>query len=135
MEVAMGVAHPPDGQHHNNMIPSSYTRVEVHTVKPQFMQWPTDHPTLDGQKFLGEVMNQFIPWHKKDIVLNASSLPAVEQQVEGVIEEGEIFSLACDYLHEMPHSSPPPSNKMSEMPQPSEQCKDQRLHTVQVHEQ
>jgi hypothetical protein len=47
MEVATGVAHPPSGQHHNNMIPPDYTRVEVHTVKPQFMQWPIDHPTLD----------------------------------------------------------------------------------------
>ena len=32
MEVAMGVAHPPGGLHHNNKIPPDYTR-EVHTVK------------------------------------------------------------------------------------------------------
>ena len=38
MEVAMGVAHPPGGLHHNNKIPLDYTRVEVHTVKPEFMQ-------------------------------------------------------------------------------------------------
>ena len=37
MEVATGVAHPPDGLHHNNKIPLDYTRVEVHTVKPEFM--------------------------------------------------------------------------------------------------
>ena len=37
MEVAMGVAHPPGGLHHNNKIPPDYTRVEVHTVKPEFM--------------------------------------------------------------------------------------------------
>ena len=37
MEVAMGVAHPSSGLHHNNKIPPDYTRVEVHTVKPEFM--------------------------------------------------------------------------------------------------
>ena len=37
MEVAMGVAHPPGGLHHNNKIPPDYTRVEVHTMKPEFM--------------------------------------------------------------------------------------------------
>ena len=37
MEVATGVAHPPGGLHHNNKILSEYTRVEVHTVKPEFM--------------------------------------------------------------------------------------------------
>jgi hypothetical protein len=48
MEVATGVAHPPGGQHHNNRIPPDYTRVEVHTVKPKFMQWHKDHPTPNG---------------------------------------------------------------------------------------
>ena len=37
MEVATGVAHPPGGLHHNNKIHLDYTRVEVHTVKPEFM--------------------------------------------------------------------------------------------------
>jgi hypothetical protein len=46
-------------------------------------------------------MNQFILWHKKDNVLNASSPPAVER-VEGVLEEGEILSPSRDYLPEMP---------------------------------
>jgi hypothetical protein len=64
MEVATGVVHPPGGLHHNNRIPPNYTRVEVHTVKPEFMQWRIDYPTPDGQQFLGEVMNQFILWNK-----------------------------------------------------------------------
>ena len=37
MEVAIGVAHPPSGLHHNNKILPDYTRVEVHIVKPEFM--------------------------------------------------------------------------------------------------
>jgi hypothetical protein len=134
MEVAMGVAHPPRSQHHNNRIPPDYTRVEVHTVKPEFMQWPIDHPTPDGQRFLGEVMNQFILWHKKDIVLDASSPPGVEQVV-GVVEEGEILSPSRDHLPEMPQSSPPPRNEMPDMPQPFEPYKDQGPDAVPIHEQ
>jgi hypothetical protein len=48
MEVATGVAHPPSRLHHNNRIPPNYTRVEVHIVKPEFMQWRIDYPTPDG---------------------------------------------------------------------------------------
>ena len=72
MEVAIGVAHPPGGLHHNNRIPPDYTRVEVHTMKPELMQWRIDYPTPDGHQLLREVMNQFILWHKRDIVLTAS---------------------------------------------------------------
>ena len=86
MEVVTGVAHPPSGLHHNNRIPPDYTRVEVHTVKPEFMQWRIDYPTPDGQQLLGEVMNQVILWHKRDIVLTASSPPV--QRLERVIKEG-----------------------------------------------
>jgi hypothetical protein len=53
----MGVAHPPSSLHHNNRIPLDYTRVEVHTVKPEFMQWRIDYPTPNGQQLLREVMN------------------------------------------------------------------------------
>ena len=58
MEVAMGVAHPPGGLHHNNKIPPNYTRVEVHTVKPEFMQWRIDYATPEGLVLLGDVMGQ-----------------------------------------------------------------------------
>ena len=64
MEVATGVAHPPGGLHHNNKIPPDYTRVEVHTVKPEFMQWRIDYATPEGLVLLGDVMGQFILWHK-----------------------------------------------------------------------
>ena len=56
MEVATGVAHPPGGLHHNNKIPPDYTRVEVHIVKPEFMQWRIDYATPEGLVFLGHVM-------------------------------------------------------------------------------
>ena len=60
MEVATGVAHPPGGLHHNNKIPPDYTRVEVHTVKPEFIQWRIDYATPEGLVLLGDVMGQFI---------------------------------------------------------------------------
>jgi len=49
MEVATSVAHPLGGLHHNNRISLDYTRVKVHTMKPEFIQWRIDYPTLDGQ--------------------------------------------------------------------------------------
>jgi hypothetical protein len=114
------VAHPPSGLHHNNKIPSDYTRVEVHSMKPKFLQGKIDHPTPEGLTLLREVMNQFILWHKRNIVLTASS-PLV-QCLEGLFEEGEILSPSHDHhLPEMPHSSPPPSEHMHEMPQPMPQ--------------
>jgi hypothetical protein len=60
IEVETGVAHPPSGLHHNNRIPLDYTRINVHTVKPEFMQWHIDYPTPDRQQLLEEVINQFI---------------------------------------------------------------------------
>jgi hypothetical protein len=60
MEVAKGVAHPPSDLHHNNKIPPDYTRVKVHSMKLEFMQWKIDHPTPKGLMLLGEVMNYFI---------------------------------------------------------------------------
>ena len=56
MEVATGVAHPPGGLHHNNKISLDYTRVEVHTVNLEFMQWRIDSATLEGLVLLGDVM-------------------------------------------------------------------------------
>ena len=75
MEVATGVVHPPGGLHHNNKIPLDYTRVEVHTVKPEFMQWRIDYATLEGLVLLGDVIEQLILWHKRDIILTDFSLP------------------------------------------------------------
>jgi hypothetical protein len=64
MEVATGVARPPGGLHHNNKMPSDYTRVKVHTMKPKFMKWRIDYPTPEGLVLLGDIMKQFILWHK-----------------------------------------------------------------------
>jgi hypothetical protein len=52
-----GCGTPSGGLHHNNRILPDYTRVEVHTVKPEFMQWRIDYPPPNRQQLLGEVMN------------------------------------------------------------------------------
>jgi hypothetical protein len=57
MEVAKGVAHPPGGLHHYNKIPPDYIRVEVHSMKPEFMEWMIDHPTPEGLRLLEDVIN------------------------------------------------------------------------------
>jgi hypothetical protein len=52
VEVAMGVTHPPGGEWHSRPILQDYTRVEVHTVKPDFMTWEIEHPTPEGRVHL-----------------------------------------------------------------------------------
>jgi hypothetical protein len=77
-------------------------------MKSEFMQRRIDYPAPDRQQLLEEVMNQFILWYKRDIILIASAPPA--QCLEGVLEDGEILSPSRDHhLPEMPQSSSPPS--------------------------
>ena len=124
------MAHLLDGLHHNNKIPPDYTRVEVHTVKPEFIQWRIDYATPEGLVLLGDVMGQFILWHKRDIILTVSSPPPPLPNLERVVEAGEIFSLSYDpHIPEMPHSSPPPSEHVPNKPQPS------LARTEQVHDE
>jgi hypothetical protein len=68
-------------------------------------------------------MNQFILWHKKDIVLTACSSTLTDVHLERVVEDEEVYSLAYDdNMPEMPHSSPNPSHHT---PQPSPVCTEQ----------
>jgi hypothetical protein len=128
IEVGTGVAHPPGSSWHNNAIPQDYTRAEVHTVKPEFMKWKIEHLTPKGLDLLGDIMNQFILWHKKDIVLTACSPTPSDVHLERVVEDGEVYSLACDdHTPKMPHSSPNPSHHMPQ-PYPAKQGHDETPH-------
>jgi hypothetical protein len=120
IEVATGVA-PPGGMWHNRDIPQDYTRVEVHTVKPEFMTWKIEHPTPEGLVLLEDVMNQFILWHRRDIVLTESSPTLTEvHPLEQPIEDGEAYSSAHDHDHHMPKTSPPHTEQgHDDMPHPS----------------
>lgn len=53
LEVATGVAHPLGGVWHSNPILQDYTRVKVHTKKPEYMTWRIEHPTPEGHDQLG----------------------------------------------------------------------------------
>ena len=91
----------------------------MHTTKPEFMQWRIDYATPKGLVLLGDVMGQFILWHKRDIILAVSSPPPPLSNLERVIEDGEIFSPSRDHhILEMPHSSLPPSEHVLNKPQP-----------------
>jgi len=132
----------------------------VHTVKPEFMTWKIEHPTPEGLVLLGDVMNQFILWHRRDIVLTESSpTPTEVHPLERPVEDGEVYSPAHDHDHhtletspprteqghdDMPHPSPPRiEHGHDDMPRPSpartEQRHDEMQHPSQqaqpIHEQ
>jgi hypothetical protein len=68
-------------------------------------------------------MNQFILWHKKDIVLTVCSPTSSDVHLERVVGDGEVYSPAHDdHTPEMPHSSPNPRHHT---PQPSPARTDQ----------
>jgi hypothetical protein len=120
LDVATGVAHPPRGEWHGRPILHDYTRVEVHTVKPDYMNWEIDHETPEGLVRLGEVMKQFILWHKKDIVLNVCSPTPSDVHLEQAIEDRDAYSPARDnHTSNMPLSFPAPSEHMTDPPQTS----------------
>ena len=75
-------------------------------------------------------MGQFILWHKRDIILTASSSPPPLSNLERVVENREIFSPSRDHhIPEMPHSSPHPSEHVPDKPQSSS------ARTEQVHDE
>ena len=77
---------------------------------------------------LGDVMGQFILWHKWDIILTASSSSPPLSNLERVVKDMEIFSPSRDYhIPEMPYSFPSPSEHVPNKPQPLP------AHTKQVH--
>jgi hypothetical protein len=82
------------------------------------MTWEIEHATLEGLGHLGEVIKQFILWHKKDIVLNVCSPTPSDVHLEQVVEDGEAYSPAHDdHTPNMPHSSPTPSEHVTDKPQ------------------
>ncbi|KAL6595059.1 hypothetical protein ACP70R_048162 [Stipagrostis hirtigluma subsp. patula] len=67
VEVAKGMAHPGRVLH-GQSIPSDYAKVEVAIVNTGYLKYPLDFPT-DEAESLGDAMNQFILWHRCDIVI------------------------------------------------------------------
>jgi hypothetical protein len=61
---------------HNNPIPAEYAKVLVCEITDMAcIDYPLDHVTPEGIKELGEVVNQFILWNQREIVLDGSTTP------------------------------------------------------------
>jgi hypothetical protein len=112
-EVATGVAHPPTpgAVWHSKPVPNDYTKVEVHTVNPDYAKHKIEYATSEGIRELGLLTKQFILWYKKDIVLNVSSPTPSDVHLQIVCpEDGEIYSPSREdhLMHEgAPHSPAP----------------------------
>jgi hypothetical protein len=69
-EVVIGVA-MPGRVFHSNPIPAEYAKVLVHEITNMAcIDYPLDHVMPEGIKELGEAINQFIPWNRREIILN-----------------------------------------------------------------
>ena len=70
-EVATGLA-IPGRQFHNTAIPEDYARVQVAKVHSDHVSLELDIPAPEGIELLGDAVNQFILWHRRDIILSAA---------------------------------------------------------------
>jgi hypothetical protein len=69
-EVVIGVA-MPGRVFHNNTIPTEYVKVLVHEITDMAcIYYRLDHVMPQGIKELGEAVNQFILWNRREIVLD-----------------------------------------------------------------
>jgi hypothetical protein len=69
-EVAIGVA-MSRRVFHNNLIPIEYAKVLVHEITDMTcIDYPLDHVTYEGINELGEIVNQFILWNMREIILD-----------------------------------------------------------------
>jgi hypothetical protein len=69
-EVAIGVA-MPECVFHNNLITAEYAKVLVREITDMTcIDYPLDHVTPEGIKELGDAVNQFILWNRREIVLD-----------------------------------------------------------------
>jgi hypothetical protein len=61
---------------HNNPIPAEYAKVLVHEITDMsYIDYLLDHVTLEGVKELGEAVNQFILWNRREIILDGPASP------------------------------------------------------------
>ena len=69
-QVTIGRA-MPGRVFHNTPIPAEYTKVLVLQITDmEYNDLPLDHVTPEGVKELGQAVNQFILWHRRDIHLD-----------------------------------------------------------------
>jgi len=106
--------------YHNNKNPEEYCRVEVLTVMEGHKDDFLDIPTPDGVEKLGQAINEFILWPRRDIRLND---PIPSMPFFGVDDEGG-FSHTASPCHTPfepepnPTSLNPPSRNAPLSPEP-----------------
>jgi hypothetical protein len=61
---------------HNNPIPVEYDKILVQEITDMgYTDSPLDHVTLEGVKELGQAVNQFILWNRRQIFLDGPISP------------------------------------------------------------
>jgi hypothetical protein len=74
-EVVIGVA-MPGHVFNNNPIQAEYAKALVREITDMAcIDYPLDHVTPEGIKHLGEVVNQFILWNRREIVFDGPTTP------------------------------------------------------------
>jgi hypothetical protein len=60
---------------HNNLIPAEYAKVLVREITDMAcIDYPLDHVTPERIKELGEAVNQFMLWNRREIVLDGPTM-------------------------------------------------------------
>jgi hypothetical protein len=61
---------------HNNLIPTEYAKVLVHEIADMTcIDYPLDHVMPERIKELRNVVNQFILWNRREIILDGPTMP------------------------------------------------------------
>jgi hypothetical protein len=88
---------------HNNPIPTEYAKVLVREITDMAsIDYPLDHVTPEGIKELGEVVNQFILWNQREIILDGPTM--TQNQLISPLSQ---TAMSKDNEASLPTSSPP----------------------------
>jgi hypothetical protein len=111
-EVVIGVT-MPGRVFHNNHIPAEYAKVLVHEITDiACIDYPLDHVMPEGIKELGEAVNQFILWNRREIILDGPTTP--QNQLMSPLSQ---TVMPKDNEAPLPMSSPPvPKFKEASLP-------------------
>nr|AAX95149.1 transposon protein, putative, CACTA, En/Spm sub-class [Oryza sativa Japonica Group]ABA92440.1 transposon protein, putative, CACTA, En/Spm sub-class [Oryza sativa Japonica Group] len=115
----------PGRRFHCQDIPDDYVKVEVRTVIEAYRMHELDFPTTEQIVYLGDVVDQFILWHKNDIELGSTDaidrLPRipVSPSRPPVVASPRDSSIASPPRPEPPVASPPgPEPPVASPPRP-----------------
>ncbi|BAD53094.1 hydroxyproline-rich glycoprotein-like [Oryza sativa Japonica Group] len=109
-EVATGLA-IPGCQLHNTAIPEDYARVQVAKVHRDHISLELDIPAPERIELLGDAVNQFMLWHRRDIILTAA-VPAAGSSTPSSSQARTVAASASP----SPPGPPSPPNLASPLP-------------------